>query len=148
VAYGFRVEIEVLREVTDEVVTAFARLLPQLSESLDPLDRNGLSRVVAAETNTVLMAVSAGRIVGTLTLVAIPTLAGVRARIEDVIVDESVRGQGVGAALTQTALGLARDAGAGSVELTSRPSRVAANRLYQRLGFQRRESNLYRYPLG
>jgi ribosomal protein S18 acetylase RimI-like enzyme len=141
------VRIEVVREVTDDVVAAFARLLPQLSQSADPLDRAALSRVVACETNTVLTAVSAGRIVGTLTLVTIPTPTGVRARIEDVVVDESARGQGVGAALTQTALRLAREAGAGSVELTSRASRIAANRLYQRLGFQRRETNLYRYPL-
>jgi ribosomal protein S18 acetylase RimI-like enzyme len=148
VTYGFRVEIEVLREVTDEVVAAFARLLPQLSQSAGVLDGAALSRVVGSETNTVLAARSAGRIVGTLTLVAIPTMTGVRARIEDVVVDESVRGQGVGAALTRTALGLARAAGAESVELTSRASRVAANRLYERLGFQRRESNLYRYPLG
>jgi ribosomal protein S18 acetylase RimI-like enzyme len=142
------VEIEVLREVTDDVVAAFARLLPQLSDSVGALDGTALSRVLASETNTVLIALSAGRIVGTLTLVTIPTLTGVRARIEDVVVDESVRGQGVGAALTQSALGHAREAGAGSVELTSRASRVAANRLYQRLGFQQRESNLYRYPLG
>jgi ribosomal protein S18 acetylase RimI-like enzyme len=142
------VEIQVLREVTDDVVAAFARMLPQLSETAGALDRAALSRVVAAETNTVLVALSAGRIVGTLTLVTVPTLTGVRSHIEDVVVDESARGQGVGAALTQAALRLAREAGAGSVELTSRASRVAANRLYQRLGFQHRESNLYRYPLG
>ncbi|NJC86101.1 GNAT family N-acetyltransferase [Planosporangium mesophilum] len=142
-----RVEIETIREVTDEVVAAFARLLPQLSSSADPPDRASLGRVVAAEPNTVLVARSAGRIVGTLTLVTVPMLTGVRCRIEDVVVDSSARGQGVGAELTTAALRLAREAGAGSVELTSRASRIAANRLYQRLGFQRRESNLYRYPL-
>ncbi|HEV7897273.1 MAG TPA: GNAT family N-acetyltransferase [Planosporangium sp.] len=141
-------EIEILRDVTDEIVAAFARLLPQLSESAGPLDRAALSRVVASEANTVLMALSAGHVVGTLTLVTVPTLTGVRCRIEDVVVDESARGRGVGAALTSAALGLAGGAGAASVELTSRTSRVAANRLYSRLGFQRRESNLYRYPLG
>jgi ribosomal protein S18 acetylase RimI-like enzyme len=142
------VEIEVLREVTDDVVAAFARLLPQLSGSAGAPDRAGLSRVVAAGSNTVLVALSAGQIVGTLTLVTVPTLTGVRCHIEDVVVDESARGQGVGAALTQAALGFAHEAGAASVELTSRASRVAANRLYQRLGFQRRASNLYRYRLG
>ncbi|MGC9669563.1 GNAT family N-acetyltransferase [Planosporangium sp. 12N6] len=139
--------IEILREVTDDVVAAFARLLPQLSESAGAVDRATMDRVVAAEANTVLIARSAGAIVGTLTLVTVPTVTGLRARIEDVVVDACARGQGVGAALTERALDLARSAGASSVELTSRASRVAANRLYQRLGFQRRESNLYRYPL-
>ncbi len=97
---------------------------------------------------TVLLAVrQSGRLVGMLTLVifAIPT--GIRAIIEDVVVDERYRGQGVAQALTREALGLAEAAGARTVDLTSRPSREAANRLYQKLGFQKRDSNVYRYTL-
>jgi ribosomal protein S18 acetylase RimI-like enzyme len=141
------VEIEVLAEVTDEVVDAFARLLPQLSASADPVDRVGLHRVVTGPANTVLVARSGGAIVGTLTLVVVSLLTGVRAHIEDVVVDSSARGRGVGAALTNAAAELARQRGARSVELTSRPSREAANRLYRRLGFQLRDTNVYRYPL-
>jgi ribosomal protein S18 acetylase RimI-like enzyme len=141
------VEIEVLAEVTDEVVDAFARLLPQLSASADPVDRAGLHRVVTSPANTVLVARSGGAIVGTLTLVVASLLTGVRAHIEDVVVDSSARGRGVGAALTNAAAELARQRGARSVELTSRPSREAANRLYRRLGFQLRDTNVYRYPL-
>jgi ribosomal protein S18 acetylase RimI-like enzyme len=147
------IEIDALTEVTDEVVDAFARLLPQLSRSAGPLDPATLRRVVTSTANTVLVArvggdTVGGDIVGTLTLVTVPLLTGVRAHIEDVVVDEAVRGHGVGAALTSAAIELARGGGARSVELTSRPSRSAANRLYRRLGFQHRDTNVYRYPLG
>jgi ribosomal protein S18 acetylase RimI-like enzyme len=142
------VEINELTEVTDEIVAAFARLLPQLSATGPVLDPTDLKRVIGSASNTVLVARFDDTIVGTLTLVTVPALTGLRARIEDVVVDESARGRGIGAALTTGALRLARDAGADSVELTSRPSRVDANRLYRRLGFQQRDTNLYRYPLG
>jgi ribosomal protein S18 acetylase RimI-like enzyme len=140
-------EIEALAEVTDETVDAFARLLPQLSASAAPVDRSALRRVVAGAANTVLVARSGGAVVGTLTLVVVPLLTGVRAHIEDVVVDSVARGRGVGAALTTAAVELARQRGARSVELTSRPSRAAANRLYRRLGFQLRDTNVYRYQI-
>lgn len=137
-----------LSEVTDEVQEAFGRLLPQLSASAKPLDRTALVRMVSCETNTVLLARSGDVIVGTLTLVMFPIPSGLRARIEDVVVDEAARGQGVGAVLTEEAVRIARTAGARTVDLTSRPSRGSANRLYERLGFQLRESQVYRFPLG
>ncbi|MBV8930992.1 MAG: GNAT family N-acetyltransferase [Kutzneria sp.] len=138
------IRVEVLDEITDEVETAFARLLPQLSRSAEPLDRAALVRLASCETTTVLLARSGGTIAGTLTLVMFPIPSGLRARIEDVVVDEAARGRGVGAALSEEALRLARQAGARTVDLTSRPSRAAANRLYVRLGFQLRESQVYR----
>jgi ribosomal protein S18 acetylase RimI-like enzyme len=144
------VEIEVLQKVTGEVVEAFGRLLPQLSTSARPLDADALTVIAGAESNSVLIARVGGDIVGTLTLVifAIPT--GVRAWIEDVIVDEAARGQEfggkrVGEALTAEAIAIARDAGAKTVDLTTRPSRVAAGKLYERLGFVQRDSRVYRY---
>ena len=90
---------------------------------------------------------AAGQIVGTLTLVIFPIPTGIRAWVEDVIVDEEARGAGIGAALTQEALRLARAAGARTVDLTSRPSRDAANALYEREGFAQRETHVYRYVL-
>jgi ribosomal protein S18 acetylase RimI-like enzyme len=92
-----------------------------------------------------LVARIGGDIVGALTLVLFPVPTGTRAWIEDVVVDEAARGQGVGAALTREAVRLARAGGARTVDLTSRPSRAAANRLYERLGFQLRESKVYRF---
>ena len=86
-------------------------------------------------------------IVGAMVLVLFPLASGVRAWIEDVVVDESVRGRGIGAALNRRAIELAREAGARTVDLTSRPTREAANRLYARLGFQRRDTNVYRLEL-
>jgi ribosomal protein S18 acetylase RimI-like enzyme len=83
-----------------------------------------------------------------LTLAVFPIPTGVRAWIEDVVVDQSARGRGVGEALSRRALELAAQAGARTVELTSRPSREAANRLYRRLGFEARETNVYRYQHG
>jgi ribosomal protein S18 acetylase RimI-like enzyme len=142
------VDIEVLRDVDDEVVTAFGRLLPQLSRSAAPLDAAALRRIVQWPGNTVLVARLDGAIVGTLTLVLFPIPTGLRAWVEDVVVDEAARGHGVGAALSREAVRLARAGGAQTVDLTSRPSREAANRLYERLGWKRRESNLYRMDLG
>jgi ribosomal protein S18 acetylase RimI-like enzyme len=141
------VEVEVLGKVTSEIVDAFGRLLPQLSSSAPPLDEAAIGAVVGAEATSVLVARSDGQITGTLTLVMFPIPTGLRAWIEDVVVDESARGQGVGEALTQAAIRLAREAGARTVDLTSRPSRVAAGRLYQRLGFETRETRMYRYSL-
>lgn len=134
-----------LNEVTGEVVEAFGRLLPQLSRSAPPLGQAELDAVAGYPANTVLLARSAGAIIGTLTLVMFPCPTGLRAWIEDVVVDESARGQGVGEALTHEALRIAREAGARTVDLTSRPARAAAGRLYERLGFSIRESRLYRF---
>jgi ribosomal protein S18 acetylase RimI-like enzyme len=138
------VTIEVVGQVGDELVEAFGRLLPQLSRSAGALDAEQLRAIVAWPGNRLLVARVDGAIAGTLTLVVFPIPTGLRAWIEDVVVDESARGHGVGAALTQEAVRLAHAEGAKSVDLTSRPSRGAANRLYERLGFQVRESKVYR----
>ncbi len=153
--------------VTDELLAAVGRLVGQLSSTAGPPSRAQLEAIVASPATILLVARTAapapgadpgapgapdqsgqspeGPIVGMLTLAifAIPT--GVRAWIEDVVVDPGARGQGVGEALSRRALELAGAAGAKTVELTSRPSREAANRLYRRLGFQPRETNVYRY---
>jgi len=139
------VQVEVLDKVTGEVVEAFGRLLPQLSRSAPPLGQAELEAVAGCPANTVLVARSAGTIIGTTTLVMFPLPTGLRAWIEDVVVDESARGQGAGEAMTREALRLAREAGARTVDLTSRPSREAAGRLYERAGFRLRDSRLYRY---
>lgn len=139
------VEVVVVREATTEIVEAMDRLLPQLSTTATPLDAAALERLVYSEATSVLVARVRGTIVGMLTLVMFRVPTGLRARIEDVVVDESARGHGVGAALTQEALRLAQRDGARTVDLTSRPSRVAAIRLYERLGFRPRDSRLYRF---
>jgi ribosomal protein S18 acetylase RimI-like enzyme len=139
------VQIEQVDQLTDEIVEALMGLLPQLSRSALPPDQEALRRLIAHEANTVLVARVAGRIVGTLTLVTFPLLTGVRAWIEDVVVDTAARGTGVGAALTRAALDLADEIGARTVDLTSRPDRAAANRLYLGLGFEVRESQVFRY---
>lgn len=139
------VEIEVVREASDEVVAAFTRLLPQLSSTAIPPDCDAVTRMVACDTNTLLVARVQGEIVGTLTLVMFSVPSGLRARIEDVVVDSAARGHGAGAALTEEALRLAQRAGARTVDLTPRPSRQEANRLYERLGFQTGESRVYRF---
>jgi len=131
--------------VSAELVEAFARLTPQLSRSAPPPGEQELERVVQSDATRLLVAKLDGAIVGSLTLALFSVPTGLRAWIEDVVVDEGVRGQGIGAALNQEALKVARDQGARTVDLTSRPSREAANRLYQRLGFKQRETNVYRY---
>lgn len=139
------VVVEVAGAATDELVDAFARLLPQLSRSARPLDRAALAHLVAHDANTVFVARGEdGAILGTLTLVMVPLPAGLRARIEDVVVDGRARGLGVGSALIAAAVDRARAAGARTLDLTSRPERDSAGRLYERHGFRLRDSRQYR----
>jgi ribosomal protein S18 acetylase RimI-like enzyme len=137
--------VEVARRADDELAAAVARLLPQLSSSSAAPDRQELRRIVEFPGNRLLVARDGGAILGMLTLVLVPIPTGLRARIEDVVVDQAARGRGIGEALTREALRLAAGAGARSVDLTSRPSREDAIRLYRRLGFQERPSRVYRH---
>jgi ribosomal protein S18 acetylase RimI-like enzyme len=139
--------VEVVEEVTDDVVEAMARLVRQISTSAPPVQRHHVEAIVASESSRLLIARDADGIVSSLTLVTFVIPTGVRAWIEDVIVDERARGLGVGTLLTREAVSLARQAGARTVDLTPRPSRESANALYQREGFVERETNVYRYTL-
>ena len=132
-------------EVTPDLLEAFARLVPQLSRSAPPPSVEELRDIVASPATVLLVASDGHAIVGSLTLALFRIPTGMRAWIEDVVVDESVRGRGVGEALSRAALVRAAEAGARTVDLTSRPSREAANRLYQRLGFVARDTNVYRW---
>jgi ribosomal protein S18 acetylase RimI-like enzyme len=137
--------IEIVTAVTPEISKAMHELLPQLSSSAPPLTDEELAAIVAAPATLLFVARVDGRIVGSLTLVLFRLPTGMRAWIEDVVVDSAARGHGVGEALNRAAIAAAHEHGARTVDLTSRPSRAAANRLYQRLGFQARESTVYRY---
>ncbi|MFI1568436.1 GNAT family N-acetyltransferase [Streptomyces sp. NPDC020490] len=139
--------VDVVREASQEIVDALGRLLPQLSSTAKPLDREAVDRMVRCDANTVLVARTPEAIVGTLTLVLLPLPSGLRARIEDVVVDGAARGRGVAGLLTEEAVRIAREAGARTVDLTSRPDRAAANRLYERIGFRSRQSTVFRLPL-
>lgn len=140
--------IEIVAEVTDELVTAFARLIPQLSRSSPPPGHDELVDIVRSPAcDLFLVTDDDGTILGTATLVTFPIPTGRRAWIEDVVVDDAARGLGVGGALTQAMVDRAEELGCTTVDLTSRPSREAANRLYQREGFVLRDTNVYRYDL-
>ena len=142
------IEIGIADTATPEVVDAFARLLPQLSSSATALTRKTLTEIIASPCNTVLLArdpSAGGQIVGTLTLVIFRIPTATRAWIEDVVVDGAARGRGVGEALTLTAVKLAKARGAKTVDLTSRRSRQAAHRLYEKAGFQVRDTSVYRF---
>jgi ribosomal protein S18 acetylase RimI-like enzyme len=141
------IRVEIARETSQELVDAFGRLLPQLSSTAKPLDYETVDRMVTCDVNTVLVARSSEEIVGTLTLVLLSLPSGLRARVEDVVVDGAARGRGVAGLLVQEALRIAREAGVRTVDLTSRPDRVAANRLYERLGFAARQSTVYRFAI-
>jgi ribosomal protein S18 acetylase RimI-like enzyme len=131
--------------VDDELVAAFGRLIPQLSSSSPPPTAEQLAELVDGPDTVVFLARVDGEIMGSLTLAFYRIPTGLKSWIEDVVVDEAARGRGVGEALNEAALGVARARGAKDVSLTSRPSREAANRLYRRIGFEPRETNLYRY---
>ena len=139
------VAIELARQADERLTAAFARLIPQLSSTSAVPDVEALRRIVEFPGNRLLVARDGDEVVGTLTLVLFPIPTGLRARIEDVVVDEAARGRGVGEALTREAVRLANEAGARTVDLTSRPGRGAAVRLYERIGFEERPSRVYRY---
>lgn len=142
------IAVREVRQIDDKVLAAINALLPQLSSSATPLDFDQARSFVEHEANSLLFAENgAGDVLGMLTLVVFPLPTGVRAWIEDVVVDDNARGQGIGELLSVRALERARELGARTVDLTSRPSREAANRLYQRVGFTPRETNVYRYDL-
>jgi ribosomal protein S18 acetylase RimI-like enzyme len=137
--------IEFPDELSDELVDAFRRLLPQLSPSAAIPDVEAVEEIVSSPTTTVLAARDEEGIVGLLTLAVFRAPSGLRAWIEDVVVDEAVRGRGIGEALTREAVRVAGERGARTVDLTSRPSREAATRMYEKVGFRKRETNVYRY---
>lgn len=141
------VEIQIATEPTEELRESLARILPQLSSSPPP-DSDELARIIADPGSVVFVARLDGQIVGSLTLVLYRIPTGLKAWIEDVVVDEAARGHGIGEQLNLAALDEARRYGAKAVSLTSRASREAANRLYQRIGFIARDTNVYRFDLG
>lgn len=146
--------IEIITKSSPEIVKAMKRLIPQLSRSAAPLDAAGCERFIS-QPGVHLFVFRSDKadesgdfpILGMLSLATFEIPTGVRAWVEDVVVDSAARGQGAGQALVEAALRHAQKVGARTVDLTSRPSREAANRLYQRAGFELRETNVYRVPL-
>lgn len=136
--------IEVVSVVDDELVDAVVALLPQLSSSAT-FDRTLLERVVASEAATLFVARLDGAIVGMATLVAYAIPTGLRGHIDDVVVDESTRGRGVARSLLEAMIARSAELGIRTLDLTSRPSRVAAIRLYESVGFVRRDTNTFRF---
>jgi len=137
------VTLEKANEATGELLEAIHRLLPQLTEARTPPTLEQLAETVSGQTLLVARDEDDGAIVGTATLVTYRVSSGLKGRLEDVIVDSSARGQGVGEALAREAMRRANDAQVLMLELTSMPYRESANRLYKRLGFVRKPTNVY-----
>jgi ribosomal protein S18 acetylase RimI-like enzyme len=141
------VEVSIADQATTELVEAFDRLLPQLSRSASPMTLQMLTRITQAPSNLLLIArdgQAGGRIIGALTLVIFPIPTAIRAWIEDLVVDEGARGRGAGEALVRAAAKFSADRGAKTLDLTSRPSRKDAHRLYKKCGFHVRDTSVYR----
>jgi len=135
-------------QASAELESALARLLPQLNPALSIPNRKQLRALITNEGSTLLVAREGKVIVGTATVVVYATAPWLKARIEDVVVDESARGKGVGEALVNECISVARKRGARVIELQSAPWREAANQMYPRLGFELRTTNVYRLDLG
>jgi ribosomal protein S18 acetylase RimI-like enzyme len=141
-------QIEVITEVTDELHEAFQRLIPQLTTNNPPPSLNDLTALVRDSAPTLLVARNEKKqIIGALTLTIYRVPTGIRSIIEDVVVDQSARGQGIGKALMKRAIKIAKEKGAANISLTSNPMREAANQLYVKLGFKKRETNSYQLKL-
>jgi ribosomal protein S18 acetylase RimI-like enzyme len=141
------VRIEAAREASPQLLAALAALLPQLNPNLPAPTSEHLAALLEDPGATLLIAREGDAIVGTALVIVYPTTMRVESRIEDVVVDEAARGRGVGEALVRECIEVARRRGASIVELQTARARVAANRLYERMGFQRRDSNPYRMTL-
>lgn len=139
------VKISQPSEADAVTLDAVNQLLPQLSSSAPPLSLDRLSEMIQSRSVHLYIAREDQEVLGMLSLVLFPIPTGMRAWVEDVVVDEKARGKGIGKALSEHALKEALRLGAMTVDLTSRPSRVAANLLYQRVGFTKRETNVYRF---
>lgn len=143
-----KMTISLLQTVTPPIVADMNQLLHQLSPEVAKLTQSALEQMVAQHEMYVFIAVDEDRHVkGTVTLVAYTLLSGKKAWIEDVVVDASMRGQGFGKKLVAFVLDFARQNGLPKVDLTSRPERIAANKLYQHLGFRKRDTNVYRLEI-
>ena len=139
------VEIFQPSQADDATLRAVNQLLPQLSSSASPLNLERLKEIIQSSSVHLYIAREEQEVLGMLSLVLFSIPTGIRAWVEDVVVDEKARGKGVGKALSVHVLREALRLGAMTVDLTSRPSRVAANQLYQRVGFTQRETNVYRF---
>ena len=139
------VKISQPSEADAVTLDAVNQLLPQLSSSAPPLSLDRLSELIQSRSVHLYIAREDQEVLGMLSLVLFPIPTGMRAWVEDVVVDEKARGKGIGKALSEHALKEALRLGAMTIDLTSRPSRVAANLLYQRVGFTKRETNVYRF---
>ncbi|MEJ2613152.1 MAG: GNAT family N-acetyltransferase [Candidatus Thiodiazotropha sp.] len=138
-------EIKQVTDVSEFILKSLNELITQLSSTAALLSEEKLSEIIKSPCVYLLVAEEKGAIFGSLTLVVFTIPTGRRAWIEDVVVSESARGKGVGFALSEYAVNLASKLGAKTVDLTSRPSRVAANALYKKVGFVERNTNVYRY---
>ena len=141
------VEVTIALEATDELVEGLNRLLPQLSANATRLSIADVRAMVRSEASALFIARDEDKVIGTLTLVIFSIPTGKRAWIEDVVVDADARGLGTGALLTKAAIEVAKKRGVRTIDLSSRPSRAAANALYRKLGFVARETNVYRFFL-
>ncbi|MDP7068186.1 MAG: GNAT family N-acetyltransferase [Acidimicrobiales bacterium] len=139
------IEITICDKADAAVVQALGELIPQLSQSSPQPTAEEVTRIIEHDAATLLLAREGEKILGSMTLILFPIPTGLRAWIEDVVVDENARGRGIGEALNRRAIEIAVSEGAKTIDLTSRASRSAANRLYQRLGFAARDTNIYRY---
>lgn len=142
--------LEKVTTVTEELHEAFQRLVPQLSAHKVPPTKDELDELIKSESSILLLAREpdgTGPIAGAICLTVYRVPTGLRSIIEDVIVDETMRRRGIGEALVRKAIDLAREAGAEGVSLTSNPQRQPANKLYQSIGFQLRQTNPYYYRL-
>jgi ribosomal protein S18 acetylase RimI-like enzyme len=142
--------VSIATEISDELVAAFARLMPQLTTSGRVPTAAQVAEIIASPATDLFVcrdSAAAGAILGVATLVAVRIPTSVRCIVEDVVVDDAARGRGAGEALLRAMIDRARARGATAVDLTSHPDRAAANRLYQRLGFALRTTNPYRLKL-
>ena len=139
--------VEIVKKSSPWLLEGLNALLPQLSGQARPLSAHTLGQIITSECTTLVTAVQDHRLMACLTLVLFQIPTGKRARIEDLVVDAAARGRGIGGEMLRYPIALAEQESAKAVDLTANPARGPANRLYQKLGFVRRETNTYRFDI-
>ena len=130
-----------------EVREAIHGLLPQLFQTAREISSTRLRELLKDKNIYLCFAVFDGEIAGMGTLLFLRAPSSFRARIDDVVVDTKFRRRGIGKNLMLHFIRVAKKAGVSTIDLTSGPSRIVANRLYRSLGFEKRKTNVYRMTL-
>lgn len=139
-----KLKFQEINEFQSSYLADINQLLAQLSSSHPSISQQELQNILSSPNSHLYVVLLEERIIGMATLCTYLCPTGRKAWIEDVVVDSAFRGKGLGKLLANNIIDVVNKQGNTTLMLTSRPSRIEANHLYQSLGFEKRETNVYK----